>query len=258
MTARFALAIATGSILTTLVVGCAASEPVDQDARVSADTSITPLASPPLTAGICPDPAYSSEPAPYYQAKATRVVGYLFGGVAPFDTKELDGNPECKAALECATLLRDQLKNRATTLQPAVRATVCGLPAAVYAVDIDAQLSPSAWDAIASCGDHLDGCWGIGVSGFYHAAPEEQKGRRVYIDPEPARLTANLAGSTGATAAAVYTSSATEVKAVKWPGSYTSTAFPPAVGVPCSTGDLPDGSETLKMLQGSGSYRRCY
>jgi hypothetical protein len=257
MISRSALAIVTGSILATLVVGCAASEPDYQDVRVSADTSATPLASPPLTAGICPDPAYSTEPAPYYQAKATSVVGYLFGGVSPFTKKELDGNPECKASLECATLLRDQLYRGGATLHPALKESVCGLAAAVYAVDIAAQLSPPVWDAIASCGARLDGCWGIGVSGFYHARPD-QKGRGVYIDPEPARLSQNLTGSTGATAAAVYTSSGGELNAVKWPGSYTSSASPPPAGTPCATGDLPEGYETLKILQGSGAYRRCF
>ncbi len=78
------------------------------------------------------------------------------------------------------------------------------------------------------------------------------------VAPEPARLTADLIGSTGATAAAVYSYSEAPATVLKWPGSYMSSANPPAVGTPCSTTDLPYGFTTLKVIQGGGAYRRCY
>ncbi len=78
------------------------------------------------------------------------------------------------------------------------------------------------------------------------------------VAPEPARLTTDLYGSTGATGAAVYTYSNTPTTVLKWPGSYTWSSNPPAVGLPCSTGDIPWGTVTLKVIQGGGAYRRCY
>lgn len=264
MTSRSAIVV-TASIFATLVVGCAASEPGDDDARVSVDTSVAPQWSPPLTGGVCPDPALgSTEKTEWYQAKATSVMQYLVGGKDPFTPDEVMYNPACKEAQINATNLRNMIspsssKIAATAvLQAAYSDKVCGLPAALYALDISSQISPSAWDAQKKTGQLLDKCWGVGVSGFYYADPTQDKTRRIYIDPEPARLTTDLYGSTGATAAAVYTNTGAATNVIKWPSSYTWSSSPPPAGTPCSNGDVPWGTETLKLIQGSGSYRRCY
>ena len=55
------------------------------------------------------------------------------------------------------------------------------------------------------------------------------------LAPEPARVTQPLAGSTGASATAYYTTSHLQVRVLKWPGSYTYGSNPPAAGTPCST-----------------------
>lgn len=260
MTSRSALAIVSASILATFVVGCAASESTDEDVRVNAETSVTPQYSPPLTGGICPDPSVgSTEPAPYYQARATSVVQYLLGGNDPITPDEIIKYPACAEAHYCTTLLRDALQPKGyATLTPATGATVCGLPAAIYGINISQEMSFDQWNAIKSCGTYLDKCWGTGVSGFFYADPGQDRSRKVYIDPEPARLTSDLVGSTGATAAAVYSSSGSETKTLKWPGSYTASAFPPVAGTPCSTTDMLAGTETLKLIQASGSWRRCF
>lgn len=266
MTSRSVLAIISASVLATLVVGCAASEPTDADVNVAVDNSVTPTYTPPppaLTPGICPDPSVgSTEPAPYYQQKATSVVQYIVGGEIPFSKEEIDKEPACKEALYCTTLLRDALQPKGyASLTPAIAAKVCGLPAAVYGINVSFEMPQDKWDAIRNCGEPLDKCWGVGVSGFYYAAPmsaDNKPTRKVYIDPEPARLMSDLTGSTGATAAAVYESSLTEIKTLKWPGTYVSSAYPPPPGTPCSTTDLFSGTEVIKVIQGSGSYRRCY
>lgn len=261
MTSRSALAVISASILTTLVVGCAASEPADDDARVAVDTNISPKYTPPLVGGVCPDPSVgSTEPAPYYQVKATTVVQWLVGGDDPFTKEEIDKEPACAEAHSCTQLLHDALLPKGyASLTPATAATVCGLPAAVYGIDVSNEMPYDQWLAIRDCGEKLDKCWGVGVSGFFYAAPaSENKTRKIYIDPEPAKLTSDLVGSTGATAAAVYESSGGEVKALKWPGTYVSSAAPPAAGTPCSTTDLYSGTDIIKMIQGVGSYRRCY
>jgi hypothetical protein len=75
--------------------------------------------------------------------------------------------------------------------------------------------------------------------------------------PEPARLTQPLAGTTGATAAAVFLSSSRTTTVINWPASFTGSRTPPAAGQPCSTGGMPAGGQTVKVIQSHGNYYRC-
>jgi hypothetical protein len=271
MNSRAAIAITTSILATFAVVGCAAGEPgTDTDARVAVDTNVSPTYTPPLTAGTCPDPALGSTmPNEWYQGKATSVMQYLVGGNVPWTKEELDKIPECTMAYDATTKLRAMLENPkgGATLQAAYSDLVCTLPAALYKIDFSQEVSVDFYDQMQKTGSWLDACWGVGVSGFYYAEPSPTPGqeklrypppRRVYIDPEPARLVKDLVGSTGATAAAVYTNTGTEAPVVKWPSSYINVASPPLPGTPCSVTDLASGNETLKILQGSGTWRRCY
>jgi hypothetical protein len=249
-------------------IGCAEPEPnTDSHVLANVDTSVTPQWSPPLVGGTCPDPALgSTEKTEWYQAKATRVIQFLVGGKDPFTYEEVTYNSSCKDAQVNLTNLRNMIApysskiSPTATLQMATSGNVCGLSASLYALDISLQVSTSVWDAQRKTGDQLDGCWGVGVSGFYYADPnwQENKNHRIFIDPEPARLVKDLVGLTGATAAAVYSNTMTEVEVIKWPGSYVNPPSPPPAGIPCSVTDLASGNETLKILQGSGGWRRCY
>ena len=73
--------------------------------------------------------------------------------------------------------------------------------------------------------------------------------------PEPARLTADLSGPTGATAAAVFVSSAQPTKVLNWPATLTPGSAP--AGTPCSNGPLAPGQTTTKRIQVYGSLRKC-
>lgn len=264
MNSRAAIVVATSIFAATVIVGCA-DEPTNEEAVGVVEQKW----SPPLTGGVCPDPAIgSTEKTEYYQAKATSAIQYLVGGKEPFTYEELNKIDACKAAFNNLTNLRNMLagasgreKTSATaTLSMATSGNVCGLSAALYALDFSWQVPSTVWDEQKSVGEQLDKCWGIGVSGFYYADPngQENKTRRIYIDPEPTRLAKDLWGATGATAAAVYTNTGTEVTVVKWPSTWINPASPPTPGQPCSTTDLLNGNETLKILQGSGNWRRCY
>jgi hypothetical protein len=262
-TARVVGLSVVGSLVCLSFFGCADPEPTtDGPVVANVDTKVTPQWSPPLTGGTCPDPALRPE---WYQAKATTVIQYLVGGKDPFTPEEVTYNVSCKEAQELTTNLRNMInppygaKTAPTaTLQAATSGNVCTLPAALYAIDISSQVPTSVWDAQRNVGKQLDDCWGVGVSGFYYADPTQDRVRRIYIDPEPARLTKDLFGSTGATAAAVYVNTGAETVVMKWPGSSTWSASPPPAGLPCSTGDIPWNTETLKIIQGTGSTRRCY
>lgn len=251
-------------------IGCADPEPnADSKVLASVDTNVTPAWSPPLVGGHCPDPAYgSTERTEWYQAKATRVIQYLVGGKEPFTYEEVMKVDACKAAFDNLTKLREMITppserdkggSALATLQMATHGTVCGLSASLYAIDFSWQVPTSIWDEQSKVGEQLDKCWGYGVSGFYFADPSgQEKNRRIYIDPEPTRLSKDLWGATGATAAAVYSNSGIETEVIKYPGSWVNPASPPTPGQPCSTTDLLNGNETLKILQSSGTWRRCY
>jgi hypothetical protein len=132
---------------------------------------------------------------------------------------------------------------------------VCGLTAAKYTLKCGGSAAYDYMKAATSYG-YMDTCFVPGTSYFYF--PGAQDNLTMFMDPEPARLTQSLSGTTGATAAAVYVNSAVATRATKWPSTYTSGGTnPPAAGTPCSTGDLPLDGTTTSMIQASGSYRKC-
>ena len=76
------------------------------------------------------------------------------------------------------------------------------------------------------------------------------------LAPEPAMLTADLSGSNGATAAALYSNTNVGTSVVKWPKSYT---YGPwlAAGTPCNDVDLPPGAVVTSVIVATGNYRKC-
>lgn len=73
--------------------------------------------------------------------------------------------------------------------------------------------------------------------------------------PESAQVRANLSGSTGATAAAVYVATQRDTRIVLWPGSWR--AGNAVAGMPCSTSALPVGATTTKVIYADGNNRKC-
>ena len=76
--------------------------------------------------------------------------------------------------------------------------------------------------------------------------------------PEPARLAVGLHAATGAAASATYTYSNTPTNVRYYIGSWTSDAYGPAAGTPCSNVALAMNATTYKVIQVNGTYRRCY
>jgi hypothetical protein len=71
------------------------------------------------------------------------------------------------------------------------------------------------------------------------------------LAPEPARLTQDLSGSMGATAAAVYVNTNTQTKVIRWYADWTSTdatVRAAGEGAPCATSDMYSGQQTSKVL----------
>ena len=196
-------------------------------------------------ASVCPTNASA---AAGYQQQATKVVGYLLGGENPLR------GAGCNYSA-CAKLAAAFSENKCV-LSSAVPGNVCGLQAGLIPVECNDMASVGLADATA-CGAELDACFGPGVSGFFVAISHKTNDHVFELDPEPARLTQSLSGSNGATAAAVYVNSGQNTTVVRWPGSYTSGSVLPPAGMPCSTLDLPPGSDTTKVIVAYGNYRKC-
>ncbi len=78
------------------------------------------------------------------------------------------------------------------------------------------------------------------------------------LAPAPAKLMANLAGGTGATAEGVYVNSQTTTSVRIWPSSLTYAPNGLAAGTPCSPGGLRSGDNvTTVIVVYPGGYRKC-
>ena len=77
------------------------------------------------------------------------------------------------------------------------------------------------------------------------------------LAPQPAQAVAKLGGSSGASAAAVYTTTTPISNIVVWPNVYTAGSSAPA-GTPCSNINLAPGAPVTKQIQVIGSMRRCW
>lgn len=80
----------------------------------------------------------------------------------------------------------------------------------------------------------------------------------VALAPEPAKTTAPLTGTTGATAQAVSLTIDTNVKVVKWPSSMSYCGPNMQAGMLCSNIDLASDEVPYKRIQKIGSNCRCY
>jgi hypothetical protein len=149
------------------------------------------------------------------------------------------------------------------------RTTIRYLPAVEVGIVIRHCVTPDInttfcdnWAARNVVNDLVDAmttCWGSTVAPFAKVGEERTtspRGWMVIVDPRPAKLTANLAGSTGATAAAVFVADSSPTMAYFFGSTWASGSAP--AGTPCSTIPLATEQETTKEIQAAGSLRRCY
>jgi hypothetical protein len=206
---------------------------------------------------VCPTTAK-----PYKQRKAAQMLGYVLGG--SFNWSNFSDTPRCTEACpagggvsiyDSAKCFMDRLKSAISagkcTVGYARASTVCGIPATKYRLQCT---NASVFEMVGPAGFSLDECFGEGVSGFW-MTNADYTNNWADIDPEPARLNANLGSTTGASAAATFINTGVATSAFKWPSSYTGGTV--AAGTPCATTALSSGTDVMGIIQASGSYRRC-
>lgn len=291
---RSAVVVLASASLIALAAGCSSEATDGPSADVAPSTevmsSIEPQYTPPPgSLPVCPD-EYSPEKPAFYQVQASRVAKYLFGGNDPFDmtidpatgdpvgfsnefgeygrAKPDMGNAACMEAQKCIRTIHDSLyppKSRdqkyslipTSYLKSGPLDKACGLEVDTFKMVLSSSVPASDWAVMNQCSVNLDGCWGYGVSGFFHGvetvscdskdADQKTCGQRwLDFDPEPAALGAALGSWSGATAGATYVNTGVKTTVIEWSGStWTSASWLP-VGTPCSTGPLPAG-EVTKM-----------
>ncbi|MBX3210001.1 MAG: hypothetical protein KF764_33535 [Labilithrix sp.] len=234
---RLVVTLATlGSI--ALVGGCAVDDSGDAaangDVNVEVDTDLVADRSRPA-ASCGKNPAAQ-------QRTASELAAFVLGGD--------NITPEIAACAkqDCILSLRSRLASGEVTVQTSLPLEIqCG---SKKLLGIHYELTVPDID-LTTCAITVQQYCDVGPF-FAHRA------KMLTMDPEPATTKETLGSSTGATAAAVFVNSNEATKVLKWPATYnTGGANPPAAGTPCSPTILSEGSLTTKVIQASGTLRRC-
>lgn len=238
--------------LSTLVLaaGCSTEVPGDDEvlATVSADTS-----APKNVTYTNADRDVCTGTSTATHKKATDLVRYAFG--KPFTFPAGAACVDVKAAL-------DDLKaglSDGTIGVSTIDAKICGLTTNAYNVfGTGTRLN----NIINKLQFKTAACFGPGVLEFLMPLAMTGPGflglpGYMFMDPEPATLTADLSSTQGASAAAYYTLSLEPTVAKKWSSTYASCAAGLAAGDACSTTSLSAGQQAEKLIQKTGTSCRC-
>jgi hypothetical protein len=231
------------TLLTTFMSGCAA--PNDDETSEPEEVAEVEAA-----ATAC---NYSQ--ALTQQQNATKAFKYALGGST---------NPASGSLGLALTNFRTKIAEGKIQVYSPVATTVCGRLAGKARVAA-IGLTVAEANQLKGLGDLADSTWGSGASNFLYVdgatVRQDPTDPTKYIftawfDPEPAKLTQSLSGSTGATAAAVYVNSGIGTSVIKWVS--TAAAGSVAAGTPCTTGDASVDTQTTKVIQVlANGYRRC-
>jgi hypothetical protein len=230
------------TLLTTFSSGCAA--PNDDETSEPEEVAEVEAA-----ATVCTSQAKT------HQQNATKAFKYVLGGST---------NPATGSLGLALTNFRTKISQGKMQVYSPVATTICGqLAGKARVAAIGLTLAEA--NQLKGLGDLANSTWGTGASSFLYVdgatVRQDPTDPTKYIftawfDPEPAKLTQSLSGSTGATAAAVYANSGVSTSVIKWVS--TAAAGSAAAGTPCTTGDASVDIQTTKVIQVlSNGYRRC-
>jgi hypothetical protein len=233
----------------TLAAGCAAEpagEGTTDDVNVSVSTSVTPRGVTVMRTTTC-----DATTTPAKQLIATKLVKYVFGNdaFAPPTT-----TTACSTLKNALGRFRTGIANGTLTVGKGYADHYCATSDSPH-YDIDDFNSVNGSyirSIITDLKANSDACYGAGTLAFLMPYDEDWgDGAYFIMDPEAATLTANLASTSGASAAAYYTNTPdVTTTAVKWGGTYASCgSFPNVVaGAPCSTVGLVAGQQAQSMI----------
>lgn len=223
--------------------GCSAEVPTD-DTNVSVGGEvITPRAT-----GDLPECSGASAAK---QLKATQLVQYIFGNDAYAPPTTTTACTNVKNAL---LDVRAALASGKATIGERWDYTVCSwYQSTVLTIETANQFSYKL--PYATLAANVDVCYGASMSEFVLAPGSSDL--MLMMDPEPATLTANLASTSGATAAAYFTNSPTTTTKVVYRSGAAAACGTLLGGEPCSTTALASGSEAKQMVLKTGSICTC-
>jgi hypothetical protein len=252
--------IATSALV--VAAGCSAEVPVDE--AVQASISEAPVETQGITgtqaAFILGTAAECQGTSTKTLAQATKLLKYAFGDDA---AATFPSGAACSAVQSSLLALRSALTNTSVSVDNVTGIyTVCTYTnrTQIYHIVDNSGQGTILPPIITSLQANVPTCFGNGVLGYLMPTPGSAvAGRKpeMYMDPEPATLTANLAATAGASAAAYYAETGGTTTVKKWSSSYTSCGTFVGGGEPCSTIALSTGATASQLVQKYNTLCRC-
>jgi hypothetical protein len=246
--------IAISSLL--MAAGCSAEVPADEAVQAEVtDETVDPTAFSFQDLTFRPADCANVTPESYKQA--TRLFQYGFGNDA---AATFPSTTACGAVKSSLLALRSALNDTSVTVVNwSGPYTVCsyGKGPSIYKLTDKTTKGTILTPIINSLMANTTTCFGPGVIAYLVPSATTGAGATLWMDPEPATLTANLGSTMGASAAAYYNTSLDATTVKTWGGGYTSCGTFVTGGEMCSTTALLSGATATRMVQKNGTLCRC-
>lgn len=237
-----------GAAMLGIVSGCATEAPADDDVQATVaegdvDSNGFLIR---LTCDGAPESAHQ---------KASALVKFGFGND---NAIAFPNTPACGKVKAALLELRDGLvAGRYEVIHGST--SICGINTAALHIWAGGQ---HAWNMnlklISPLSDNTDACFGTGVDRFLIPTFLEGLGfSYMFMDPEPATLTADLTSTQGAAAAAFFSNTGLPTRAKKWGATFAACGSAVLAGEPCSTTALSAGEDATRLILKNGTLCRC-
>jgi hypothetical protein len=236
-----------------MAAGCSAELPGNDDVRASISEAPVDPEGIILVGGVADD---CTGITPATHAQATKLFRFALGD----DSVTFPAGAACTNTKNALLQVRAGIANSSYSLvsQAFVRLSqnVCGVPSAVYQLN-EPSTSSSLGPILTTLRANVDSCFGVGVRVYLSPSSSiNTSGSFTWMDPEPATLTANLASTAGASAAAYYSDSLVSTTVRKWGTGYVSCSGVVG-GTPCSNVALSSGQQATQVIGQSNTVCRC-
>jgi hypothetical protein len=189
--------------------------------------------------------------------QATQLLKYAFGDDAAVT---FANTAACGAVQSSLLALRSAMNNSQVTVANWTGLyTVCDWTnrTQLYRLEDQSNKGTVISPIITSLQANVTSCFGPGVIAYLVPGAATGKWAYMYMDPEPATLSANLGASAGASASAYYTDSGFATTVRTWGSNYASCSNVVTAGQTCSLVPLAAGDTATRMIQKNNTQCRC-
>ena len=242
-TSKFVFAFTAVTALAA-VAGCSTEVPADDNVQASVDESGVDTAT--WHQWECTGASAAT------QHIAHRLFQYALGD----DSYTFPAGTACAEVKAGMDLIREGIATDVMGSLAKSYYTICGLHTTRWTLINSTGLLYNAGTKLEA---NVDACYGSGVLAFLlpYTNLNASGVSSVYMDPEPATLTADLSATQGASAAAYWSTTLEETVAKKWSSTYATCTSGVDAGQACSTTALASGQETNRLIGKVGTSCRC-